>query len=103
MEDLIARVHFLDATVCTKKFVHLPPKLVVDFPSEGDVGYLRGRYNRRNDVRKDAYWDVDDAFRGCRRVLNFPDLYDGIDEKEKVEQSMTKCENSGMVLSNQLT
>lgn len=62
MENLIAGIHFLDATIGAKKFVYLPPKLIVDFPPEGNVCYFRGGNDGWNDVRKDAYWYVNNAF-----------------------------------------
>lgn len=84
-ENLIAGIHFLDAAISTKKFVHLPAEFVVDFPPEGDVRYLRDGDNNRNDARKDMNRYVNDA--SCRRcrMLNFSNLYDGVDEEKNIE------------------
>lgn len=103
MENLIAGIHFLDATIGAKELVYLPPELIINFPPEGNVSYLRCGNDHWNDVRKDANWYMDNAFRGCRRVLNFSDLYDGVDEEKKVEQSMTKCQKGAGVFPSQLT
>lgn len=51
-ENLIAGVHFLDATIGTKELVYLPPKLVVDFPPKGNISYLGCGNDYWNDVRK---------------------------------------------------
>lgn len=54
-EYLVCCVHLLDATVSTQKFVYLPAEFVVDFPAKTNVGYLRSRYDGRDNVSENGH------------------------------------------------
>jgi len=103
-ENLMGRVHFLDAAVSTEKLVHLPAEFVINFPAKTNVCYFRSGYDGRDDIGENVHRYMEDAGGSGRGALNFTDFNDGVQEEKKVEYAKNQAQVNGVLqISYELT
>ena len=95
---MIARVHFLDASIGSEELVNLPTKFSPYLPTKGNVGDFGDGNDYGDDGCKNLHGDV-----GYSRAIwseelsNFGYLNDGVNEEQGVEKAEGQSEgkNSG--------